>query len=453
MVGAGIALVALGADGAMAFDDWLFLGSRRDVLREDGLVDYLLRSHNDHLMAGPVAWHHTVAAVFGITDYLPWIVCVAALHVSLAFVVRQLLHRLGVRPTLAAVLALLLMFWGPATGALLWGLDAVFAVSAGLFLVQLLLVRREDIRWQRAALAAGVGLVAITVHTTAVVGILAVVAMLVLGRRWRHAVVVASPLLVYGAWYLTYRQRDPVYLAVPGAAGDPATIPASIPTQLEFGVHLLASPFGALLPTAVSLAALVVAIGVAWRVAGRRDDHRRPLLIALTLFLVMFTAATAHSRAGGGTRYAAEDRFVAALTLTALPFLALALQQLGDVLARRSERQVGAAWVAGLVGVLAVANGAAFREDRHDLHRAMHFMEDEVLAVAGAPDLDQRSGTERVFPFLWDLTVDHVRHLVDDGLLPNDDQPNIGSGRYVDPFRAGHTTPRDDRDRNHAWSV
>lgn len=414
---AAVVLTLLGSAGAPAFDDWMFLGSRRAVLRGDGVLDYLLRSHNDHLMAGPVLWHHAMASVFGIGSYLPWMASIAAVHVGVACALRQLLVRLGVRPPLALALPLLLLCWGPATGPLLWGLDAVFALSVGLWLVVLLLVRRRDLPRTRAYLAAGVGAVAVTVHTTAVLGLVAIACVLLWQRRWWWAAVVASPLLPYGLWWATYGQRDPVYLPLPGGSADPGRSRAPLADQLEFAGNMWAATLDGVLPRPAGLVLLGAVVATAWAVAGRRGDPRRVLLGALSLFGLLFAATTARVRGGWGVRFAAEDRYVYVLALLTLPFVAVTLQHLWQLVARRWDDGLGRAVVLSLVGALAVGNATSFLDERAALHRAMHVMDDRVRAVAASPDLADRPGDERVFTFLWDLTVADVRHLVADGLL------------------------------------
>ncbi len=420
VVAAGVLLVVAGAGGWFMFDDWMLLGSRRDVLADDGVAAYLFRSHNDHLMAVAIAVQHRMVALFGLATYLPTMVVIAAAHVGIAVVVRRILVRLGVRRPLASASAVLLLFWGPAAGSLLWGLDAWFPLAVGMWLTHLLLVWHDGAPNRRDVLGVGLGTLAIASHSVAVVGAPVLVAMLAASRRWKAALIAAIPLVPYMLWFATYRQQPAVYLHVAGELDPPVFRTESLGRQLEFARVMWSGPLHALLPRLAGLVVLLVAVAVVWWRDARRDDERRPVLGALLLFAVLFAASTAHARASGGLDYAETWRYVAVMTLLLLPFCALALQRAADVVRDGLGRWLGAAVLVVVVLVVGVANARSFLDERREIRTYMDAAHHEIEVLAAQPDLDELPGRARVGLGFWDLSVRHVRRLVEQGLLPTD---------------------------------
>jgi hypothetical protein len=418
MVAAGYLVVA-GSAGWFVFDDWLLLGSRRDTLEQDGVVAYFLRSHNDHLMAGVIAWHHLTVKLFGLGSYLPSMISIAAAHVAIAVLLRLLLLRLGVRRALASAAAVLMMLWGAAAGAMFWGLEASFAVVIGLWLGQLLLVWHDGPADRRDVLGAVVGLVAVASHSVAVPGLVVIVVMQLAGRRWRGAMLAMVPFVPYGLWFITYRQQPSVYARLPGEV-DFGYLAAPWRDQVEFFRAMFSATFGGLLPEALALAVLIAAVVlVMWRDA-RRGDPRRPVLFGVLAYAVLFAAATARTRALFGVQFAASYRYVYVMTILLLPFLVLALQHLGDEVGRRWRPGWGRAVISLPLVVLAVLNVRMMEDGRQVLRLYMDAAKGQILALAAQPDLDVLPGSVRVDAATFDLNVNHVRRLVHVGWLPTD---------------------------------
>ncbi|MFZ9427636.1 MAG: hypothetical protein ACO29A_09580 [Ilumatobacteraceae bacterium] len=115
-------------DFYLIIDDWAFFGTRLDLLATDGLDDFLLRRHNEHLMAGMVVWDVGIASIFGLRDYLPWLISVLCANTFVAWVIFKYSRRIGVAPIAAAVVSPFFLVWGAFDRVGYWAPEAIFAI-------------------------------------------------------------------------------------------------------------------------------------------------------------------------------------------------------------------------------------------------------------------------------------------------------------------------------------
>jgi hypothetical protein len=411
VVGLGLIIFAMGRNGWFMYDDWQWLGSRRDLLTDGGLAPFLLEPHNGHLMAGPLLWHLGVTSAFGLESYAPSMVTIAAANVAVVVVVRQVLLFVGVRRVPASCTAPLLLVWAPAAGCLFWGPETVFAVVVAMFLGHLLLVSHDGPADWRDRSGSALGLASVLSHTLGVIGLVSIVAMLGFRRRTRAAFVAALPLIVYATWYVVY--GDQSVSEVP-----------SWTRQLSTFSSMWSTAVRDLAPSTIGLALVVsCVVGVLWWDAASHRHLRRSVLLTLLGAAALFALAVARSRQFGQLDISSSDRYVYVMLVLLMPFLVLALQGVTDALRSHQGPAVSTIVAVALLSAVWLTNITRLSSERNDLQVSMGIARADVDRVLTGPGVDQLPTTTPVADgFLSptvDLTVGHVRRLQDDGLLPD----------------------------------
>lgn len=198
-------------DFYLIIDDWAFLGTRLDILDNLGLDDFLLRRHNEHLMGGMVLWDVSIARVFGLRDYTPWVVSVQLANLFVTCVVRRFATRIGVTPLAAALVCPLLLVWGPFDRVGYWAPEAIFGITLSLVMTQFGLSVLSPTSTKRDLAGATLATLGIFIQSICAVLIPITVITLAIKRRWLSSLIALTPMVAYGLWFVTYRNRDDAY--------------------------------------------------------------------------------------------------------------------------------------------------------------------------------------------------------------------------------------------------
>ncbi len=225
-------LMHLGRGTTFFFDEWDWIEQRRT-----GFVNPLLRPHNGHLSAVPVAIYRVLFAIVGLRHYGVFrataigfeLLCVALV----VLLVRSDLPRL-----LVLVAAAALLLYGPGWQDLLWPFQIGYTASLAGGLAAVLFLRRGD---RVGDVLASICLVLCVASSGVGLPLLAGAAVVVLlGRDWRRLGVIAVPVVVYGIWYLRYGQSEvrlanlpklPAYMSTTSAA----TVGGLLGLQIDYG--------------------------------------------------------------------------------------------------------------------------------------------------------------------------------------------------------------------------
>ena len=120
-------ILYLGRGSFFYFDEWTWIVERRDWT-----TSTLLRPHNEHLSAVPIAIYKVLFATVGLAHYWPYRAMLVAIHLSAALAV-YLIARRRLGPWLALAPATILLFLGAAHEDLMWPFQMGFigATAAG----------------------------------------------------------------------------------------------------------------------------------------------------------------------------------------------------------------------------------------------------------------------------------------------------------------------------------
>jgi hypothetical protein len=354
---AGVATLVLASQMTFLADTWEFLINRRDPT-----LDTLLQPHNEHLVLIPVAITQLCLRVFGMSSAMPeYVVLTVLLLTTAALLYVYVKRRVGPWPALFA--AVLILSLGPAWEVLLWPFEITFVGPVLFGLATLLALEREDRRGDLAACAFLV--LSLGFSSLGIPFVVAAAVAIFQGRRGDRlgrAYVVATPLVLYAAWYLGWGHEAETHvslhnlLASPGFVADEITFAAG--SLFEFRSNPLGGP-GDPLWGRVVLLVLVVAVGYRlWRKPGLspglwpvaaaamtswfltalndsagRDPSASRYLYAGAIFLLMILANLLKD-----VRWSRRALIVAALVTLASVGTSLSVLKFGrDVLRRQSE--------------------------------------------------------------------------------------------------------------------
>ncbi len=316
-------------------DEWDFIAARTG-----GNLGDLFRGHHEHWVTVPVLVFRGLWWVFGLRTYRPYQLVIVLLHLGAAFLVRTVMRRVGVRPWIATVVAVVLVFFGSGYQNIVLPFQMTLVGSLVFGLVQLLLATHDGPFDRRdllglAAGAAGIMCSAVGVTMVVVVGIAVLIA-----RGWRPALVHTLPL---GALYV-------VWYEVIGNQGF-ATYKANAADVVRFVIDLLGATFTALghyRPVGILLGAiLVVGLVVAWSPLDRATLRRKAAMpLALLIGAVLLLVLTGIGRAGSSA-LKEKSRYLHLVAAMLLPALGVA----ADALIRRWRALLPVVLAALLVGI------------------------------------------------------------------------------------------------------
>ncbi|MEA2842674.1 MAG: hypothetical protein QOJ69_345, partial [Actinomycetota bacterium] len=242
-------------------DEWAFLGPRGVLHGRPGLF----APHNEHWSTVPVLVYRGLYSLFGVRSYVPYVVVLAIVHVTVAHLLWRVMRRSGVEIGVATALSALFLVLGSGSENLLWAFQIGFVGSVACGLGALLLVDRDGaFDWPPDGRDVAVWAVLVVGLMCSGIGVpmVAVAVVAVLLRRGfgrvglaRAALVASVPAAVYLGWLV---------LAGREGIGERSFELSLVPAYIATGVsNAFGSTLGSSLLALVAVAGLLV--WMAWR--------------------------------------------------------------------------------------------------------------------------------------------------------------------------------------------
>jgi hypothetical protein len=387
------------------FDDWLLLGYRSVVLEQRGVVAYLLEPHNGHMMAGSIGLNLLMINTFGMSSYLPLLICVIGGSVLAAWVVRRAAIALGASAWTAALCAPLLIIWTPFNYTSYWLFENIFLTAPALAMVQLFLTDHHGRLSHRDWLGALVATGAVTLHSVGVIPITVTVIGLTLRRRFRAATVAATPLMllaIWAAWFPT--------------VGETQSNRPTIGTGFDFAMQNISNlaRFGQPWP----MLFVIATVGTGSLIS-RRSRRTRRITASLLISAMLCVGAFTWSRAAGAARFDAPPagRYLATVGVLIAP---IAIVGIGWIALQLRTRwpQTTAALTAVLFVMVAAVNVVGQLEERRKIGPlAAGFRSIAEVAIADHEADDSDFAFDHPF---FPIEVGHIRGLVARGWLSDE---------------------------------
>ena len=297
-------------------DEWDFLAQRTG-----GNVGDLFRAHNGHWTTLPIIEYRILYNVFGVRAYLPYRLVTLTLYLIAAALLLVVMRRAGVHPWIATAAASLFVLFGAGWANIIRPFQVTFTGSLVFGLAALLLTDRDGPLGRRDLLGAVAGLAALMSSGVGVVMVVIVGATALLRRGWRVAVALVAPLAaVYLVWLVAIGHQG-------GVVESTGVFPIA-----RFVWSGLAAGFRHLGPRSWFVIPLTVILIAGFLLAAFRSRFRSARLaapVALVLGAVLvLAAAAAQGRAGTGSAYANQSRYVSLVAAMSLPALAVAVDAL-----------------------------------------------------------------------------------------------------------------------------
>ena len=261
-------------------DEWDFLSTRTV-----GNLNELFTPHNQHWSTLPILEYRLLWQLFGLRSYLPYLIVVVTLHLTVATLLRVVMRRAGVSPWIATVTALVFALFGAGYDNIVFAFQSGYDGSLVFGLTSLLLADHEGRFNRRDIFAMLAGLASLMCSGVGVTMVIVVATAVLLRRGARPALAHAAPL---AALYL-------IWLALVGHKGYDSSY--STPSEVvRFATNNLTSTFSSIghLPgMGLALAAiLVIGVWVAWFRLAETERRRRfaapgALLIGSLVFVVI----------------------------------------------------------------------------------------------------------------------------------------------------------------------
>ena len=401
-------------------DDWTLLGTRLQVLQDDGYAAFFLRRHNEHLMAGMVLWNAALGKMFGLRSYLPWVVTVVLANVSVAWIVRAYMTRLGTTRLVASVCAPFVLIWASFGSVSYWAPESIFIITTALAMAHLLLAEHDGPANRRDALGVVAGLSAVFIHSSAVIVLIPVVGILLWRQRWGASLIASIPCATGGLWFITYGRGVQVW----NFSAHPESVPVpALPRDPETMVRFMGSTLSKVATGSPSLiAGLLVIFLVTYGTAVAVRQGRGRLACYPIVGTLLYLSAVAWSRASFSAFLGMEpaSRYVAVVALLVSPILVLAAQELVGRFMPAASWQTAFVGVAVFVVVLGFQVRGRNDQDREILPYGLG-TRGAIFDLVDGGDLEQMDGDALVFDTAFmDLTVDGVRRLVRMGWFDTD---------------------------------
>jgi hypothetical protein len=389
-------------------DEWDFL-----VTRGAGNIGDLLRPHNEHISVLPILVYRALWHLFGLHSYDPYQLCVIALHLTAAVLLRAVIRRSGVNPWIATAAASVLVLFGPGEENIIWAFQIGFTGTLAFGLAQLLLADHAGPIGRRDLAALGFGVLGLLSSglsplTTAVVG-----AVVLVRRGWRPALVQTAPLgVAFVAWWITIgpdQITDPYKRSTDWGAivhfvrdGVVATFEG-----LAAGSALLAALYGVV---------LFAGLGVAWSTRPRAE-RLRDLVMPLSLLVagLAFLVISGYGRWWIGGGVGGSSRYVHLAAAFSLPALAVAFDAL-----TRLWRPTVMVVVASIVLVATIPYGIAQFGETNALFNGAYFAQrrELVASLAESSYVDEVPRSTRPDPGWSPITVGWLADARNAGDLP-----------------------------------
>ena len=375
-----VAIVGLGLGMTFFSDEWAFIESRS---LDDPST--WLPPHNEHWSTLPILLYRAMVESIGIGSYVPYLVVVAVLHLSVAALVYTLLER-RTGPWLALAGGVIVLFFGSGFENLYWGFQVGFVGSTVLGLAAMVVTDRGPSAG-RAVTVAVLLLASLATSGTGIVMSIAIGVEWLLDARWRRwAPVLAVPAAGYIAWYVVFGRVGVT------SRRDPFTLDALLDVP-GFVVEGLGNAARSVTGLPIELAIAVAVIAIGWGVAQARKGRLDPRAPAILLAIVGQYALTGLVRAQlfegivSYTRYT----YVTGILLLVGTMTLIGSRQLPD---RGSVRLVGvtaaATWLVLTLAfnVVLLVGGRELFLQRADMTRAL-------VTVALDPDPPEGAQLDR----------------------------------------------------------
>ena len=268
-------------------------------------------------------------AIFGIRTYVPYLLVLVLAHLALAYLIRMVMRRSGVRPWTATAAASLFLLLGSASDDILWAFQIGFVAALVFGFVQLLVADHDGPIDRRDGMALAAGLASLLCSGLGVTMVVVVGIAVFFRRGLRPAALQTAPLAaIYVLWLATYGRKRL------HASGRSLT---QIPRFIKAMVLTTFGDIGQLAGVGIVLAAiLVVGLLLAWRGRPRAELRRWATLPgALLIGSVVFIAIASLGRAGTNDvpffhAPLAPPRYVYVAAALILPALAVAVDAIGS---------------------------------------------------------------------------------------------------------------------------
>ncbi len=304
-------LLLLGRGLTFFADEWAVIADRSIS------VESFLRPFNEHWLGVTTIVYRLVLGAVGMSTYMPYLALLATLHVIVVMEVYVLARRVTA-PALAALVAVVVAFFGSGFENLFWAIQIGFigAIALGLGAIILLDGRPSPNRVMAATalLTVGVMTSGFGLFMLAFAGL----DLLLDPRRRRLVPALLVPAAIYLAWYVAYGRGGVA------TARDPFTLEAilSVPA---FVVDGIGSAFGSALGVGPHLgraAAVLLTVGLVASVVRGRSVPGRALAcfaaVVVQFAILGLIRAQLFEGAAGYSRYAYLSGILVLLGLMAL---------------------------------------------------------------------------------------------------------------------------------------
>jgi hypothetical protein len=270
--------VAVAALGALALLLWLgrgltFFADEWAVMAERSIsLDSFLQPFNEHWLGVTTVLYRLLLETVGLASYMPYLAVLALLHLVVVAEV-YVLGRRATAPTLAAMAAIIIAFFGSGFENLFWAMQIGFVGTIGLGLGAVILL---DGRPSPARVVAATGLLTVGMMTSGFgLFMLAFTGLDLLldPRRRRLVLALLVPASVYLGWYLVYGRSGVA------TARAPFTLEAILSVP-RFVLEGAGTAFGSVVgvgPLLGQVAAVVLAVALLVRLVRRRPIPGRAL--------------------------------------------------------------------------------------------------------------------------------------------------------------------------------
>jgi hypothetical protein len=395
---AGVVVLAVpvilyqGRDQWFFLDEWDFLANR-----SAGSFHDLMAPHAQHWTTFGILVYRALWSLVGLRHYWPYQLCLIALHLTAAVLLRAVMRRAGVNPWIATAAASLFALFGAGRQDIVFAFQIAFTGALAFGLAHILLADHDGSFDRRDVVGIAFGVLALMCSAVGITMAVAVGIATLVRRGWRMALAHTAPLAaVFLFWSATYG-RD--------AYGSSKTDVGSVATFVREALGAVFGGLGQVLGLGLLLA-LVVVVGVPLAFTRRTWAEFRHLdgpTVGLALAAIAFVVTTGYGRALDATGLpgqATATRYVYIVAALLLPIIALAAAAFAD----RWRIALPAAVGLFLVGL--PANVAALHANGPEATTVGDA--DLVLAMARLPlasqvprDLRPLSPPEASFPIGW----------------------------------------------------
>jgi hypothetical protein len=301
-------------------------------LRDVGGIGDLMAPQHQHWSTVPILVYHGLYSLIGVRSYLPYELIVIALRLTVAGLARAVMRRVGVGPWVATVAASMLVLFGAGGENYYLAVQVSMMGSMVCGLAWVLLADHEGGIGRRDWIGIGLGLIGLLSSGIGAVFLAVVGVATLLRRGWKVAAVHVVPLaVVYGAWYLHYRDLN---LAEGGFGGPQGRAPlGTLANWIWWGLSGVFVSLGHFALVSILLAALLVGgLLLAWVPLYWREFRRRAaMIVGLLVGSVVLFAAVCNERFIFGVQFARAGRYLDIGAVFVLPALAVA----ADAVVRR----------------------------------------------------------------------------------------------------------------------